>query len=326
MLKKLKVQNFTVFEELTMDFCKGVDILIGENGTGKTHLLKILYASCTKQDNDGTAFASYFSSDGWAPLKRNDDMNNGAFISLLNDKEEEIAHIDGNASIRSRVFSNNLLKPIFIPAKEMLSHSRGLLALDREREIPFDKTLIDIVSKAQLGETKKITEFQKNLLSSISKVIDGEVIYEKDAFYVKKNNGLKVEFSMEAEGLRKFGLLWKLIRNGLLEENSILLWDEPEANINPQLIPNIVDIILTLQRNNVQVVIATHDYNFAKYFEVKREKEDKVIYHSLFKTVSGVQCAQAENYRDIKNNPIEEANEQLYNDILDKAAVDIENE
>ena len=39
----------------------------------------------------------------------------------------------------------------------------------------------------------------------------------------------KVDFSLEAEGLRKLGLIWKLIRNGLLEKGTVLLWDEPEA-------------------------------------------------------------------------------------------------
>lgn len=34
----------------------------------------------------------------------------------------------------------------------------------------------------------------------------------------------------------------------------------------------------------------------------------------------------ASNYRDILNNPIEEANITLYNDILEKVAEDIENE
>ena len=64
-------------------------------------------------------------------------------------------------------------------------------------------------------------------LSFISEIIDGIVIYENDSFYVIKNNGMKLEFSFEAEGLRKFALLWKLIRNGLLEKDSVLIWDEP---------------------------------------------------------------------------------------------------
>ena len=200
----------------------------------------------------------------------------------------------------------------------MLSHSKGLLALDRERDIPFDKTLIDIVAKAELGESKTMTELQKALLSKLSKLIEGEVIYENDEFYVKKNDGSKVEFSMEAEGLRKFGLLWKLIRNGLLVKDSVLLWDEPEANINPQLIPTLVDIILELQRKGVHVVLGTHDYNLAKYFEVNRTKVDKVKYHSLFKSDDGVQIETADYFGKLNNNPIIKADELLLDRVFEK--------
>ena len=60
-----------------------------------------------------------------------------------------------------------------------------------------------------------------------------------------------------------------MIRNGLLERGTILLWDEPEANLNPQLYPLVVEILLELQKNGVQIFIATHNYNFAKYLENK---------------------------------------------------------
>lgn len=46
-------------------------------------------------------------------------------------------------------------------------------------------------------------------------MIQGEVLHENGTFYIVKMDGRKIEFSIEAEGLRKFGLLWKLIKNGL---------------------------------------------------------------------------------------------------------------
>jgi len=84
--------------------------------------------------------------------------------------------------------------------------------------------------------------------------------------------------------LRKLGLLWKLIRNGLLEKGSILLWDEPEANINPELYPLVAEILLELQKNGVQIFLATHSYNFAKYLEVRRTNKEQVMLHNLYKS------------------------------------------
>lgn len=45
-IKKLKMENYTVFEAQQIEFCPGINILIGENGTGKTHILKVLYSAC----------------------------------------------------------------------------------------------------------------------------------------------------------------------------------------------------------------------------------------------------------------------------------------
>ncbi len=38
----------------------------------------------------------------------------------------------------------------------------------------------------------------------------------------------------------------------------------------------IVELLLDLSRSGVQVFLATHDYMLAKYFEVRKNKEDHV--------------------------------------------------
>ena len=43
---QLKLENFTVFDKVDMKFNSGINIFVGENGTGKTHILKVLYSAC----------------------------------------------------------------------------------------------------------------------------------------------------------------------------------------------------------------------------------------------------------------------------------------
>ena len=45
-IESIKLENFTVFENIECEFVPGINIFIGENGTGKTHILKALYALC----------------------------------------------------------------------------------------------------------------------------------------------------------------------------------------------------------------------------------------------------------------------------------------
>lgn len=50
MIKQLSLHNFTVFKEAELEFSPGLNVIIGENGTGKTHLLKLGYVLCKTLD------------------------------------------------------------------------------------------------------------------------------------------------------------------------------------------------------------------------------------------------------------------------------------
>lgn len=219
------------------------------------------------------------------------------------------------------------IQSVFIPTTEMLSHSKGFLAMNQKYNMPFDGTQVDIIVNASLPETRTVSETMHKVLEKISAVIDGIVVYENDTFYVQKENGNKVDFSLEAEGFRKLGLIWKLIRNGLLEAGTVLLWDEPEANLNPELYPLVVDILLELEKNGVQVFIATHSYSFAKYLEIRREKNEQVLFHDLYKGAkyseelnehvegNSVFSQSAHKLEDLKSNHLMSADIKLLDEI-----------
>lgn len=274
-----------------LNFCDGINVLIGENGVGKTTILKMIYAATQwsiKQTDQGKTknLLQFFSHN----LKDSDTLKNvenreGYCYYRVSDGthnfEESLSH---KALLNYEQRLGLDIPSIFIPTIEMLSHAKGFLALNQKYNMPFDGTQIDIIVNASLPETREISPVMNILLDKISTVIDGTVILENDSFYVLKNNGQKIDFSLEAEGLRKLGLLWKLIRNGLLEKGTILLWDEPEANLNPELYPLVAEILLELQKNGVQIFVATHNYNFAKYLEIRRTSKEQVIFHNLYKS------------------------------------------
>ena len=42
----IRLEHFTAFDELNLQPSRGVNVFVGANGTGKTHLLKVAYAAC----------------------------------------------------------------------------------------------------------------------------------------------------------------------------------------------------------------------------------------------------------------------------------------
>lgn len=305
-----------------LHFSEGINVIIGENGTGKTTLLKMIYAATqwsNKQVEAGKTerFHSFFSNsirDG--DLRRSGTAAMGYSGFKISDGEHTFSYSLSRTDFFDADSWRGLnIQSVFIPTTEMLSHSKGFLALNEKFKMPFDETQVDIIVNASLPEARSIPNYMEAILEQISGAIDGTVIQENDTFYVLKKDGRKIDFSLEAEGLRKLALLWKLIRNGLLERGTILLWDEPEANLNPELFPLVAGILLELQRNGVQIFIATHSYNFAKYLELFRTDKEQVQFHNLFKRASDLSdaiCnASAFTLEELQPNHLMRADEKL---------------
>jgi len=332
-INRVEIKDFLVFKgEFAADFCPGVNVLIGGNGTGKTTLMKVIYAIC-----EATA-AQMFSSGGWFDYFSGTrpgyhyvfNFNDFGKIQIFSDgiafgwiaERDEIkkfidkSFIDDAAQILPIFISGPHesinLKTVFIPSYDMLSHSLGFLALNNKRETSFDKTFIDIVSNAELSETKNISQICQKLCREISKIIDGEVLYQNDTFYIKKSSGQLVEFSFEASGYRKFGLLWKLLRNGLLESGTTLFWDEPENSLNPELVPVLVDVLLELSQCGVQIFLATHSEVLSSYFDVLRGNNDKIMFFSLYKGDSGIKYDRSERFDLLTPNSLTAEQARLY--------------
>lgn len=334
-LRKYMNKTEEIFHDsFKLEFCDGINVIIGENGVGKTTLLKMIYAATQWSFNKVETYKTknliqFFSnnlseSDGMKNSKNKEDFSYYKVSDGKHDFEYSFSH---SGILNSKDWQGLNIQSVFIPTTEMLSHSKGFLAMNQKYKMPFDGTQVDIIVNASLPETRTVSETMLKVLEKISAVIDGIVVYENDTFYVQKENGNKVDFSLEAEGFRKLGLIWKLIRNGLLEAGTVLLWDEPEANLNPELYPLVVDVLLELQKNGVQVFIATHSYSFAKYLEIRREKNEQVLFHDLYKDIKnydellsddmseGVFSQSAHRLEDLKLNRLMSADIKLLDEI-----------
>lgn len=288
-------KNTELTDAFQLEFGDGINVIIGENGVGKTSLLKMIYAATqwsNKNINTGKTkdLLHYFSSNitDSAELKNFESKKDYCYYKVTDGVHKFEHSLSHKGIFNYDQWLGLNIQSVMIPTTEMLSHSRSFLALNEKFNMPFDGTQVDIIVNASLPETRKISDNMEAVLGKISDAIDGTIVFENDIFYVLKKDGRKTEFSLEAEGLRKLGLLWKLIRNGLLEKGTVLLWDEPEANLNPELYPLVAEILLELQKNGVQIFVATHSYNFAKYLEIRREKNEQVIFHNLYKGTSEI--------------------------------------
>ena len=325
-ITRLKLQRFTAFEDLDFQPSRGINVLVGANGTGKTHLMKVAYAACdvSRTGNDFAekltrVFMPSRRSIGRLVKRRGGSSTCTASVSRKNLRLRLSFSNHAKASTSARVTGASRwnaapVESVYIPVKEMLANAPGFRSLYSQREIHFEEIYDDIVARAYIPVLRgPMTQERKRLLTSLQRTIAGRVIVKNEEFYLRNREG-NLEFSLLAEGMRKLGLLRLLIQNGTLLEGSVLFWDEPETNLNPKLFEFVIGILLELQRMGVQIFIATHDYGILKELDLQSTQGDKLAYHSLYRNSGDgeIACRSVHNFLDIHPNAIAEAFTDLY--------------
>ncbi len=309
MLKHLHLQNFTVFADADFEFGLGLNVLVGNNGTGKSHVLKLGYvveavraevknidltselSRLPRRESEWTGRLFYELPDVFrAELKSlvSFDAHNrttSVEISFQTDySKDEDVHFEISSELESLRIAGGreitseevkVVSPVFIPAKEILTLS-WMLPGSKQIIAPIEKNYLDLLNQLRLLPLRKPEEAEA--IQALTEVVGGEVREEGDKYFLVDKTGRRIGISMVAEGLRKFGTLQKLLANGSLTKNNTLYWDEPETNLNPALLRQLAAILAELARQGFQIILATHSTDLLKEFHIlSRQKDAKPL-------------------------------------------------
>ncbi|MBQ0067125.1 MAG: ATP-binding protein [Phascolarctobacterium sp.] len=106
------------------------------------------------------------------------------------------------------------------------------------------------------------TKEKKDIYNFISEVMPGDRVDKSDGmYYVEKGAELKV--SNLATGSKMFFLVKDLFEEGLLDRETVLILDEPEAHLHPEWQNIFAEFIVRLVKFiGVKVLLTTHSPNF----------------------------------------------------------------
>ena len=153
-LTSVKLQKFTAFEDLTVEFSPGINAFIGENSTGKTHLMKVCYAACNAfraHDIIGNELLGAFLPSGrqLGRLVKQPAMSAQASAAVYaGDREVSIVFDARRTSTETH--AGLPIASTYIPPKEMLANAPGFLSLYAAREVHFEEVYRDILHRAYL--------------------------------------------------------------------------------------------------------------------------------------------------------------------------------
>ncbi len=348
MIQKLSLKNFSRFENLQIDFSPKINIILGENGTGKTQLLKAGYAICNgsklfkgkenpDQENIETELAKLFvelflpSDDKLDKIKKRGSAEAANLEILFRNQEKELSFSFNKNSKKISIdnlsgYSKYTFQPTFIPVKEVLSFMRGFVSLYEKRELFFDSSYKDLCSTLDLPSLKELQPKSKWAKEEIRKICGGNFRFDGGGkITFQSDSGEEFSIHSIAEGFLKLGILSRLLETGALKPGASgpLFWDEPETNLNPKLMKLLVQVLLELSRNGQQIILTTHDYVLLKWFGLLSDskKDDHVLYHNLYadKDTKEIKIISSDDFSKLNSNAIDDA----YASLIDK---EIENE
>lgn len=287
MIRKLAVEGVTVFPQReAFHFVPGVNIIVGGNDSGKSHLMKLCYA-ISKWGCDGnrrelpevwaeekrlrrdllrvfgthqlTSLTARNRGNGQATLQASLEGHKvplGAAelaFHFTAGQEEEGLHIK---KLPQRFLSENA---VFISPREVLSIYPCYMQAGKRYPELLDSASWELCrALEEEPDSTPIPEALRYVIKQIETLFAGKLQRINGRFYLQRPGQEPLELNLIAEGFKRLGTLGLLIGNGTVRAGTSLFWDEPEMNLNTSHLPLLVSIILGLCRAGVQVMLTTH--------------------------------------------------------------------
>lgn len=327
MLQSATFQSFTTVPNGVWQFAEGLNVIVGENGVGKSHVLKALYAMLKVQagrpeDLTKTALERAYADklvrvmrpESLGRLVKRKQGRDRCEIRLTMKSAKASSEIGFATNAKTQVDVKQLpevaleLSPVYLPTRELITLCPWFLGLYDNYHLEFEETWRDTVSLLGAPSVKGPREQRAaQMLQPLEEALGGKVSMDAKSgrFYLQVPGEGLMEMPLVAEGLRKFAMLARLISTGSLLDKGYLFWDEPETNLNPKLVRIVARSIVHLAAQGIQIFVATHSLFLMREFEIEldaRAKQQAAVsarFFGMHASAEGVQLEQAETLAEI---------------------------
>jgi ABC-type lipoprotein export system ATPase subunit len=328
MLKRMTIKNLTVFPEADLQFGKSLNVIVGENGAGKTHLLKMAYSVLAASWEEGRKpnaptptktvlqtriaekLVNVFRPESLGRLARRKQGRERCDIQLIFDNRDLNIDFSFATNSKSEVSIDQMPKvwsdvaPTYLPTRELLTIFPNFVSVYEGHYLEFEETWRDtcLLLGAPLQRGQKEARV-KQLLEPLEVAMNGAIELDRNGRFYLRNASGRLEMPLVAEGIRKLAMLARLVASGALLDRGYLFWDEPEANLNPRLVKQVARSIIALSSSGIQIFMATHSLFLLRELEIQlaaqKNRSIKARFFGLQAGADGVVVAQGNSVDDI---------------------------
>ena len=145
----------------------------------------------------------------------------------------------------------------------------------------------------------------KMLLLRIARLLNGKIsqsdslLGETELYYERKDEHLKLPVEKIATGMKTFAYLYQLIKNGYLDDKTILMIDEPEVHLHPQWIVEYARLLVLIHKTlGTKLILASHDPDFIAAIKAIAKREEVLEETNFYISSSEEQeCSYRYNFK-----------------------------
>jgi len=280
---ELQLKNIGMIKEANVKI-DGLTVIAGENDTGKSTIGKAFYVTLKSlektysnriMDNKATEYIAYINSFFSKILKKYPFPKNAFLLFKEGDFQ---ASIDRKYSTLSSNLSDNpYIKKdiIFIETPLVWNFSkffRDIALVESQMNIEVDYPLFmkDLNFKLFIKNASNGIDIRDKMISLIGGQFEQD---ERGDFFFNKN-GTRIELENTSTGIKQFGIFQVLSQNNYLNENTVLVLDEPEVHLHPKWQLEMAKIIVELVKNGVKVLVNSHSPYMIEALERYAEKAE----------------------------------------------------
>ncbi len=191
--------------------------------------------------------------------------------------------VSRNESVTIKKIANFYKQVVYIDDPFILDSCSSIMRLEKMNKFQHQVDLLNKLKREKSSDFGLLDEYVvdkklDSIYSLLSQVCDGELEVTSNmntnSFLFKTS---KLDDSLDitnlSTGLKSFVILRRLLQNGSIDENSVVILDEPEIHLHPDWQLKYAEIIVLIQKEfGIKIMLNTHSPYFLNAIEVYSKK------------------------------------------------------
>jgi len=306
---ELQLKNIGMIKEANVKI-DGLTVIAGENDTGKSTVGKVLFTILNSlknirrlNTNDFDVYQSQYYLNYYFVFR--EEARDNCYMGI----EIDGLVFDFSYFKKENNFNkiqNNINDIVFIESPLVWSFTdffRDIAQIESQMRIELDYPYLmkDLNFKLHIKSALDGLDIKEKVTS----LMGGEFKKDEMGRYYFDKKGQRIELVNTATGIKYFGIFQVLSQNNYLNENTVLVLDEPEVHLHPKWQLEMAKIIVELVQNGIKIVVNSHSpYMIQALIKYARDK-DIVDKSNFYLTQKNGDYASIDNVNDELNKIFE---------------------